>query len=59
VSNRFAEAIVIVERELGFPIYEDYPLLKFFIQLECLAKFKKEELAQSKKSLKQKGAMRK
>ena len=55
IQESFAKAIVYVEKELGFPIYEDYLLLKFFIQLEYINYFKKEEY----KAMKSRKAMRK
>ena len=44
VDHQLALAVVLVEKELNVgPIGEDYPLMKFFIELEMLQELAKRE----------------
>ena len=44
VDSEMATGVVLLEKELHIgPITEDYPLMKFFIQLEKLREFKEKE----------------
>lgn len=52
-----AKNVFVLERELGFFITEDYPLMKFFKQLELLEEFEKEKEKHLKKS-KKKGRLK-
>ena len=52
IEENFAKSIVFVEKEIGYPICEEYLLLKFFTQLEYLIYFKKEEEKASKRAFK-------
>lgn len=52
-EDMMAKDMFILEKELGFPVYEDYPLLKYYTQLENLVwyKEKEKEATKSKKGL--------
>lgn len=51
-----SRSISIIERELGFFVDEEYPLMKFFNQLEEITYYKKLQEKEYKKQKRHKGA---
>ena len=43
IESQLSYGTFLIEREIGTPIMEDYPLMKFHSQLESLVRLKEEE----------------
>jgi len=43
MEEEYAKSIFVLEKELGCHIDDNYPLMKFYSQLECLDWYRKEE----------------